>query len=232
MTPAKIVNEAGLKNLAMIAVADHNSAANASAVMKAAAKTGLLVIPGIEVTTAEEVHVIGLFAEINAALSMQELIYDHLLPGENDEELFGIQVEANEFDEVEGINNRLLIGATTLGLEDVVTAIHLRGGLAVAAHIDREAFSITSQLGFVPPDLNLDALEVSKHMSLGQAIRHFGEYERFPFYTASDAHDLEEIGSSPTLFRVRRSSMEELKKALRFEEGRKVIYDDSDDVKR
>jgi hypothetical protein len=108
----------------------------------------------------------------------------------------------------------------------VVSAIHARGGLAVAAHIDREAFSITSQLGFVPPEVNLDALEISRHMSLVEALEHFKAYKRFPFYTASDAHDLGEIGSSPTRFRMGCSGMKELKKALRCEQGRAVIHHD------
>jgi PHP family Zn ribbon phosphoesterase len=154
---------------------------------------------------------------------MQELVYNHLLPGENDEDLFGIQVVANEFDEVEGINTRLLIGASLLGLEDVVTAIHDRNGLAVAAHIDRDAFSITSQLGFVPPDLAFNALEISRHMPLTVARSQFEAYERFPFITASDAHDLEEIGASPTRLVMAEAGMEELKLALSGQRGRSVL---------
>jgi hypothetical protein len=96
----------------------------------------------------------------------------------------------------------------------------------VAAHIDREAFSIMSQLGFVPPELNLDALEITRHMSLVEALEHFNAYKRFPFYTASDAHDLKEIGVSPTRFRMGRSGMKELRRALLCDQGRAVIHND------
>ncbi|UCF09839.1 MAG: PHP domain-containing protein, partial [Candidatus Bipolaricaulota bacterium] len=133
MTPRKIVRRACERALGMIAVTDHNSAENAAAVMAAARDTALCVIPGLEVTTAEEAHVLGLFAELEAALSLQEIVYRHLLPGENDEDLFGMQVVANENDEVEGLNKRLLIGATSLTVNQLVEAIHEREGLAVAA---------------------------------------------------------------------------------------------------
>ncbi|MFH1481471.1 MAG: PHP domain-containing protein [Pseudomonadota bacterium] len=222
MSPVKIVRQARGRHLKAIAITDHNSVENAPAVMAAARDAGLVVIPGIEVTTEEEAHIVGLFDEIEAALSMQGLVYEHLLQGENDEDLFGIQVVANEWDEVRYINRRLLIGATSLPLEEVISGIHDRGGLAVAAHIDRDAFSVTSQLGFIPLGLNLDALEVSRRMSIKEARERFGEYSRFPFITASDAHDLEEIGVSPLRLYVKGLTMTEIKQALACQGGRRV----------
>jgi predicted metal-dependent phosphoesterase TrpH len=168
MTPGNIIQGACEKNLAIIAITDHNSAENTAAVIAAARQTALCVIPGIEVTTQEEAHIVGLFESAEGALSMQELVYQNLQPGKNDEDTFGIQVMANELDEVEGINERLLIGATSLGVEQVVDGIHERQGLAVAAHIDRESFSLISQLGLIPEGLNLDALEISKRITLQQ----------------------------------------------------------------
>jgi len=223
MTPVKIVREACKKNLAVIAVTDHNSAENTASVMAAARKTDLRVIPGIEVTTSEETHIIGLFDGMTGALSMQKLVYDNLQPGENDEDSFGIQVVANEFDEVEDINRRLLIGATSLRLGDVVTAIHNRGGLALAAHIDRQSFSILSQLGFIPEGLDLDAVEISKYLTLREAFARFREYEGLPFITASDAHALEDIGARPTRFQMAGPHLTELRLALAGREGRKVL---------
>ena len=194
MTPRKIVAEALRKGIEIIAITDHNSVENASAVMKSARKCDLTVIPGIEVTTSEEVHIIGLFEEMVQAREMQRLVYENLQEGTNDEDLFGIQVVANEFDEVERINSRLLIGATALPVHEVVNAIHGLNGLAVAAHIDRERFGIIGQLGFIPDDLELDAVEISWRLSLEEARSRFRDYERFGFIHSSDAHDLEEIG--------------------------------------
>jgi predicted metal-dependent phosphoesterase TrpH len=223
MTPGNIIQEACGKNLAIIAITDHNSAENTAAVIAAARQTALRVIPGIEVTTQEEAHIVGLFDRVEDALSMQELVYQNLQPGENDENTFGIQVMANEFDEVEGINKRLLIGATALAIEEVVAGIHDRQGLAVAAHIDRESFSVISQLGLIPEGLNLDALEISKRMTLQQAQAQFGETMGFPFITASDAHTLEEIGDGLTRFQVASPDMAELRLALAGRKGRKVL---------
>ena len=222
MTPRKIVKEAQKKKLKVIAVTDHNSAENIGAVMAAARHTGLAVIPGIEVTTSEEVHIVGLFEDIADALAMQALVYNRLQPGENDDNLFGIQVIANEFDEVEGINRRLLIGATSLGLSEVVDAIHRLKGLAVASHIDREAFSVIGQLGFIPGDLALDAVEISRNMTLDQARTHFRKYERFALITSSDAHDIPEIGISSTNFLMSGPEMAELRLALKGERGRNI----------
>jgi len=224
MTPRKIVEQAQKKNLEIIAITDHNSAENAGSVMAAAQDTELCVIPGIEVTTSEEAHIVGLFENPLDALSMQTLVYDHLQPGENDDALFGMQVIANAFDEVEGMNRRLLIGATNLGLSEVIDAIHKLNGLAVAAHIDRQAFSIISQLGFIPEGLDLDAVEISRRMTLKNGKAFFKDLERFTFITSSDAHDLEDIGSSPTGCQMVGPEMAELRLALNGKEGRKIGY--------
>ncbi|MDZ7699824.1 MAG: hypothetical protein U5R49_23835 [Deltaproteobacteria bacterium] len=90
--------------------------------MASAAGTELVVIPGMEITTAEEAHIIGLFEDVEEALSMQAIVYRHLFSGENDPDLFGLQVVANEYDEAEAINTRLLIGGTVLTLMKWSTA--------------------------------------------------------------------------------------------------------------
>ncbi len=229
MTPRKIVQEACKKGLAVIAVTDHNSAENAGAVMAAARDSGIYIIPGMEVTTSEEVHIVGLFPETESALSMQELVYERLQPGQNDEDIFGIQVVANDLDEVEAINKRMLIGATDLSVEQVIEAIHDRGGLAVAAHIERESFSIIGQLGFIPVDLHLDAIEVSKAMTLKKARSQFKGYDCVPLTTASDAHSIEEIGVSPLQLQVTPPlDIDELRLALEGRWGRKIVEDQTD----
>jgi predicted metal-dependent phosphoesterase TrpH len=224
MTPQKVVREARKKRLDIIAITDHNSAENAGAVMAAARDADVTVIPGMEITTSEEVHIVALFEDVGAALAMQALVYDQLQPGENDEDLFGMQVVANEFDEVAGMNTRLLIGAAQMGLGQTVDAIHHLKGVAVAAHIDRQAFSVLGQLGFIPEDLNLDALEISRRMTLEQGRAVFRDLDRFPFITSSDAHDLEDIGTSPTAFRMAGPELAELKRALKGTGGRGIEY--------
>ncbi len=225
MTPAKIVARAVSKGLAMIAVTDHNSAENTPALVRAARGTGLCVLPGMEVTTAEEAHVVALFGDLEGARALQGLVYARLQPGENDENLFGLQVIANEHDEVEGFNPRLLIGATTLGVEELVRAVHERGGLAIAAHINREAYSLVGQLGFIPDDLALDAVEVSAALPLQRARARYPEYAGRAFVTASDAHDLDDLGRSPVWLAAAEASFAELKAALAGAAGRRVLED-------
>jgi hypothetical protein len=159
MTPRQIVDAAKGKGLDILAITDHNSAENTEAARRAASGSGLVVLSGMEITSSEEVHVLALFEDGEGAMRMQDIVYENLPPGENDEELYGQQVIVNEFDEVMGFNTRLLITATRLSLEALVSMIHSCGGLCVASHIDREAFSVISQLGFIPGDAGFDALE-------------------------------------------------------------------------
>lgn len=223
MTPRKIVARALEMKLDMIAVTDHNSTENADAVMRAAADMPLTILPGFEVTSAEEAHVVCLFPDLDAAQAFQELVYDRLQPGENDEDLFGLQVVANENDEVEGMNPRLLIGATTLAIDDLVAAVHAHEGLAIASHIDRGMYSLVGVLGFIPPGLPLDGVEISRRMTLEQARARFPEYAHYPFVAASDAHDLNELGVNPTTLRAAEASFGELRRALRGEGGRRLL---------
>jgi 3',5'-nucleoside bisphosphate phosphatase len=226
MTPRKIVAQARLAKLDLIAITDHNSAENVGAVIAAAAGAPLKVIPGLEITTAEEAHVLGLFGSLDDALSMQALVYEHLTPGENDEELFGMQVVASADDEVDGMCGRLLIGATDLSVDAVVDAIRARGGLAVAAHIDRESFSLVGQLGFLPPQLEFAAVEISRRLTLPEARARFPEYARYALLSASDAHDLGQLGSNPTRLLAAGTELAELALALAGRDGRRVIEND------
>ena len=224
MSPRGILSAAVNKGIDMIAVCDHNSAENAAAVMEASHQTDLTVLPGMEVMSKEEVHVLGIFSTPDDATDMQTLIYEHL-EGQNDAETFGLQVVVEADGTVAGYNNRLLIGATDLSLEHVVRAIHSRNGLAIAAHIDREGFGILGQLGFIPPGLGLDALEVSSRMSLKDAATAFAEYGDRPFVQSSDAHNLDAICSGTTPLMLEAASFDELKMALMGDQGRRVWYE-------
>jgi PHP family Zn ribbon phosphoesterase len=222
MSPSNIIQEATDKGIELIAICDHNSAENSSAVIKASAGKVVRVLPGIEVTSKEEVHIVALFENVNDALELQSLIYDSL-EGINDEKIFGQQVVVDAEDWVLGFNPRLLIGATGISLEKIVQTIHDLQGLAIAAHIDREGFGIIGQLGFIPPDLKLDALEISPKMKMQEARQRFADYQVYPFVSASDAHNLQDIGSATTTFLLEVPSFAELKMALKSYGGRKIV---------
>ena len=222
MRATAIVKRAGQVGLDMIGICDHNSAENVSAVMKAGVREGLAVIPGIEVTSREEVHILGLFRAERDLMHLQDMVYENL-PGENDEQAFGPQLVVDEWDRVVGTNRKLLIGATTLTVEQIVEAIHRHRGLTIASHIDRERFSLIGQLGFIPKGLELDAVEVSRPSSAKR------DYD-YPMVTSSDAHFLEDIGKNPTCFVVEELSFDEIEKALHCEGQRRIVTGKMEDL--
>ena len=135
MSPKGILFSAKKKGIDILGICDHNSTENSLAIMNASEKMDIHVIPGMEVTSQEEVHVLALFDDIENALKLQEYVYSKL-PGKNDEEAFGMQVIVNEKEEVLGFNDKLLIGATTIPLDEVLQLIHSFDGVTIASHID------------------------------------------------------------------------------------------------
>jgi predicted metal-dependent phosphoesterase TrpH len=221
MSPRKIVAEVLRQHIEVLAITDHNSAANVRAVMKAAQGKNVVVLPGMEVCTKEEAHVLAIFGNVKSVMELQKLVYQHL-KGRNDPDVFGLQVLANAEDEVEGFEDRLLIGATELTLEETVDAIHQRRGLAIASHIDRESFSVIGQLGFIPEGVRFDALEFSANISHERAGEQFSEYSNSPFIRNSDAHFLADVGKNTTELLLEEPTFAEVEKAIKRNDGRFV----------
>ena len=222
MYPRAILQKALDEKLDIIGICDHNSSENVASVQKAASGHPLTVFPGMEVSSKEEVHTLALFDNMSHLQRFQRVIYDNL-PGENDEDYFGCQAIVNESDEVEGFNKYLLIGATSLSLQEIIGHIHRLGGLAIASHIDRESFSVIGQLGFIDPTFAFDALEVTPRLGLAKARETFPDLGNYPFITSSDAHFLRDIGTTCTEMWMAEGSFQELCMALRGEAGRRVI---------
>jgi hypothetical protein len=221
MSPKGILTSAKNKEIDIIGICDHNSSENSLAVMNAAKKMNIHVLPGMEVTSQEEVHVLALFDDIENTLKLQEYVYKNL-PGKNDEEAFGMQVIVNEKEEALGFNDKLLIGATTIPLDEVIRVIHSFSGITIASHIDRESFSIIGQLGFIPENLELDAVEISPNITFEEAHKRFKNV--YPITCSSDAHYPDDIGKSFTSFLLKDGTVAEIKKALKNEDGRKLIH--------
>lgn len=221
MSPQKIVQRSLDVGLDVIAVCDHNTAENAGAVMKEGENKGLKVLPGIEVCSKEEVHILALFDELDQSLAMQDYVYANL-NGENQPEVFGHQVVANDNDEVIGENPRLLIGATQLGLYEIVDKTHRLAGISLSSHVDRITYGIIGQLGFIPPDLEIDGVEVSHRVELATARDDVPGIGQFPCVTASDAHFLDDIGKVRTVFILAQPTIDEFRRALQDKDGRRI----------
>lgn len=224
MSPKRIVHKSHEKGLDIIVISDHNSMENVEAAMIAAKEKDLKVLAGLEICSSEEVHLLGIFDNLDRASAMQDYVYDHLTES-NNPDVFGDQWVVNEKDEFIRDNTRLLIGSTQLDVQQIVEKIHSFSGLCIASHVDRPAFGIISQLGFIPPDLALDGIEISRHIPVKKAIETIAGIQGFACVTSSDAHFLNDVGNAYTLFQIEAPTLEEICLALKNEQGRRVIIE-------
>jgi hypothetical protein len=226
MTPPLIIRQARRIGLSIIAVTDHNSAENAAAVMEAAEGSGITVLPGMEVQTREEVHLVCLFDRLEQAYGWQETVYGHLPDEENPEAVFGPQFVVDATGGFIRHNKRLLLTSTSLSVEQVVEGVTGRGGLCIAAHVDRPTFGLLSVLGFIPPGLDLAAVEISSRHSPDDAYRRFPQLVGRPVIVSGDAHRLSELVAR-TLLVVEKPSIAELRLAFEGKRGRssKVVLE-------
>jgi hypothetical protein len=221
MIPPLIVQQALSQGINLIAVTDHNSGANAAAVQKAAANTGLAVLPGMELQTREEVHLLCLFDTLTQLESWQQVVNVHLPPIENNIEYFGEQFVVDETGDFIRRETRLLLTSANLSLEAAVAQVLALGGLVIPAHVNRPAFSLIANLGFVPPDVPFDALEISRHLTPAQVCAKFPQLQNFPLVQNGDVHRLDEfLGAN--LCRLAAPTVAELKLALRQQQGRSL----------
>lgn len=189
MTPNNIVGMAQLLELPVIAVADHNTARQLPAVQKLAEEAGILLVPAIEITTAEEAHVLSLFPDLESALAMSDELYEALPPVRNKPDIFGAQIIMDEDDNPTGELIKLLINATRFPIGEVFKRVRGHGGVPVPAHIDKSSYSVLSSLGMIPPELEVKTVEVSPN-GIKKGFVPPGD-EKYRVITDSDAHALE-----------------------------------------
>lgn len=218
MIPPLIVAQALELGLDLIAITDHNASANVTAVQQAAAGSDLVVLPGMEVQTSEEVHVLCLFDHLEQLLAWQERVDTVLPPLENDAEHFGDQFIVDETGDFLRREPRLLLTSASLTFEQVLQEVRDLGGLAIPAHVDRKAFGLIANLGFVPPWAPVEALEISRHVPAGEARRRFPQLGNYPLIQSGDVHRLNEfLGVNE--FTMRAPTVAEIRRALHREEG-------------
>jgi len=224
MLPEFIVEQAQELGLQIIAVTDHNSAENAAAVVNAARGTGITVLPGMEVQTREEVHVLALFDTLEQVARWQEQVYASLPPLKNDESFFGEQLVLDADGEPTGYLDRLLLTSTSFSLEEVVQRVSSLNGICVPAHVDHTAYSVISNLGFIPPELNVVGVEISSNIGPAQARERFPQLASYSLVANGDAHRLREMARRTT-FKVAQATVAEVYLALAGERGREVWVD-------
>jgi hypothetical protein len=224
MMPEFIIERAQDLGLNLIAVTDHNSAENAAALVIAAEGTGIKVLPGMEVQTREEAHMLCLFDTLEQAAAWQETVYAHLPPLKNKENVFGAQIVIGADGTPVGYNDRLLATSTFFSVEQVVQYVKGLGGLCIPCHVDRPAYSLIANLGFIPPDLDIRGVEISHLVNVQEARARFPQLARHSLVANGDAHRLKELARRTTL-KMAEPTVAELALALAGEGGRGVWID-------
>ena len=223
MSPANIAESAALRNIEILGIADHNTTRHGPLVKKLAEEKGILTLCGAEVTTKEEVHCLAFFEKLDELNRFQQYLDENITRIKNEPKYFGHQVVIDENEMIIEEIDYLLISAINQSLDQVEKMVHQLNGLFIPAHIDRPKYSLTSQLGFVPPDINADALEISKYANKDEILKKFPYLEKFSFTTSSDAHFPGDIGSAVCIFELEELTFEEIRKALKKQEGRRVV---------
>ncbi len=194
MTPCNIVGMAKVMGHEIIAVSDHNSVKNAAAVMKAGVREGIRVIPAMEVETMEEVHILTLFKTLEAAEYAAKIVYDKLPDIKNRPEIFGEQCIMDEFDNLLGYEEKLLLSPAAISINELFEIVREANGIFIPAHIDRHSYSVLTNLGFIPDDIDIKYVEVSGNVdSLDDYINDRPFLKRYKITRSSDAHRLDSL---------------------------------------
>lgn len=188
MTPNNIVNMAYIKGLDAIAVTDHNTCAHVRVVSEIARPLGLIVVPGMEVQTREEVHVLCYFPSVEAIEAFDVSLSHWKTPVKNNIKAFGNQTLMNSEDAIVGEVDIALILSVDITINDLVELVNQYKGVIVPAHVNKSANSILMNLGFIPPDLNISTVEIHEKSELNERF-----LKGFRRIVNSDAHFLEMI---------------------------------------
>ena len=214
MTPGNIVGMAVIKELDVIALTDHNSCRNCPDFMKQAQAYGVIAIPGMELCTVEEVHVVCLFPTLEDAMDFDQYVYNKLVRIPNNERIFGKQEICNEEDEIIGNEPYLLINAADIPFDQVYDLVGEFHGIMIPAHIDKNANSVLSNLGFIPPDSKFTCVEL-KDMNHLHTLRKSNPYlDKCKIISNSDAHYLEHINEPINYVYTKSKQIDDILKAL------------------
>lgn len=196
MTPNNIAGMAHLAGLDVIAVCDHNTAENLPAIQLCAKEYGIKLLPGIEVCTQEEIHLLCYFSALEPCLKMSKALYESLPNIKNKPEIYGRQVILNENDEEIGQLDKLLITGCGYTLFETAQLCHSLGGLCFYAHMDKNSYSVLSVLGALPQEVDVEGAELFKAENRKDLVENGLLPADLPCITNSDAHDLAFIGEN------------------------------------
>ncbi len=194
MTPNNIVNMAALSGLDTIAISDHNTIGNVKAAMEVGKSCGVNVIPGMEVETSEEVHILTLYPSLEAAEVVANEVYKRLPDIKNKTEIFGEQIYMDCDDNIVGYEDKLLISPADISFDELYDLVKSVGGLFIPAHVDRHSYSVLTNLGFIPEEFDIKFIEVSTATTdLESYLQARSDLKKYKVFRNSDAHYLENM---------------------------------------
>ena len=219
MIPPLIIRTAQEKQINLIAITDHNSSANIQAVMQAAQGRNIVVLPGMELQTREEIHSLCLFDTLDQVEELQKVVSKSLPDIQNRAETFGEQFIVDASGDFIRRENHMLLTSASLSLKAAWKIVNQLGGLLIPAHVNRTVFGLLPVLGFVPQDIELEVLEISRQITPIQARQHYPQLENYPLIQNGDAHQLEEI-LGITSFTLKSAHINEIRLAIKGLQGR------------
>lgn len=222
MLPQAILHKAKELGIDALSITDHNSGANVAAFLAKGRELGIKVLPGMELQTAEDIHLICLFEQLSSLMDFQEVVSKKLPPMINNRQSFGEQWLVNKEGEKTAELDQLLLVGTAMTIEEAVKEVHLLGGLCLAAHLDRQAFSLWGYLAAIPEGLGLDGVELTPHLPREPVLMEAIKKSGFSYIISSDAHYLEDLKGPYCFARLEELSLAELRKAILGQEGRSI----------
>jgi len=223
MLPEKVVERALVFGLDVIAITDHNAIDNVLPFWEEGREKGLTVVPGMELETQEGIHLVCLFETLEALQAWNISLSPFKTALQNDSRYFGHQWVISRKGERIREEERMLSASMEISVDDVIPAVHQYGGLCIAAHVDRQSFSVTAMLGVIPEHLAFDGIELTRHLPRDEILLEDIRRQRYRYITACDAHDLEQIGEIHCAAFLDHWSLRELALALKGLEGRDVV---------
>lgn len=193
MTPYNLVNMAKLLGLDIIALTDHNSSQNCRAAIEVGNEIGLTVVPGMELCTSEEVHVVCLFADVKNAEAFSEFVLSTVPPIKNRSDIFGEQFIMDSRDNILGSQELLLTTASGISVENAVETVKKFGGVCYPAHINRSSYSVISNLGMITEEMSFKAVEMTENADKNGYMNKYPIIGDMSVFVSSDAHYLENM---------------------------------------
>jgi len=226
MIPPLIVKQALEQKIDLIAITDHNATANVSAVQKAAEGTKLFVLPGMEVQSREDVHLLTIFETIEELEAWQKEVDGALPDRENNSNLFGEQFVVDETGDFIRNEPRLLLTSIRFSIDEIFERVSALGGIVIPAHVERMIYGLLPTLGLISENWNVPALEISRRTTPEKAAETFPLLRNYPLIQSGDVHRLNEFLGT-TVFTLASPTLQEIHLSFKNFYGRAVSIEPS-----